>query len=88
LINDKYKKKKNKFLSFLNKSGVETRPIISGNFLNQPSIKLYELNKNKERFSGSQDVEERGFFIGIHVDPISEEKLNLLENKLLKINEI
>jgi len=88
LINNKYKKKKNKFLSFLNKSGVETRPIISGNFLNQPSIKLYELNKNKERFSGSQDVEERGFFIGIHVDPISEEKLNLLENKLLKINEI
>jgi len=88
LINNKYKKKKDKFLSFLNKNGVETRPIISGNFLNQPSIKLYELNKDKKIFNGSQDVEERGFFIGIHVDPISEEKLNLLENKLLKINEI
>jgi len=88
LINNKYKKKKDKFLSFLNKNGVETRPIISGNFLNQPSIKLYGLNKDKKIFNGSQDVEERGFFIGIHVDPISEEKLNLLENKLLKINEI
>ena len=88
LINSKYKKKKNKFLNFLNKNGIETRPIISGNFLNQPSVKLYKLNKNKLSFKGSQDVEERGFFIGIHVDPISNERLNLLENKLLKINEI
>jgi CDP-4-dehydro-6-deoxyglucose reductase, E1 len=88
LINNRYKKNKNKFLNFLNKNGVETRPIISGNFLNQPSVKLYGLNKNKEIFSGSQNVEERGFFIGIHVDPISDEKLDLLENKLLKINEI
>jgi CDP-6-deoxy-D-xylo-4-hexulose-3-dehydrase len=88
LINNRYKKNKNKFLNFLNKNGVETRPIISGNFLNQPSVKLYGLNKNKEIFSGSQNVEERGFFIGIHVDPISDEKLDLLENKLLKIDEI
>ncbi len=88
LINSKYKKKKNKFLNFLNKNGIETRPIISGNFLNQPSIKLYKLNKNKKLFKGSQDVEEKGFFIGIHVDPISNKKLNLLENKLLKISEI
>ena len=88
LINIKYKKKKNKFLNFLNKNGIETRPIISGNFLNQPSIKLYKLNKNKKLFKGSQNVEDRGFFIGIHVDPISNKKLNLLENKLLKISEI
>tara|TARA_B100000965_G_scaffold227596_1_gene190494 strand:+ start:165 stop:1394 length:1230 start_codon:yes stop_codon:yes gene_type:complete len=88
LINNRLKKKKNKFLNFLNKNGIETRPIISGNFLNQPSIKLYKLNKNKKLFKGSQDIEERGFFIGIHVNPISNKKLNLLENKLLKISEI
>ena len=41
LINKKYLNKKRKFLSFLNKNLIETRPIISGNFLNQPSIKLY-----------------------------------------------
>ena len=88
LINNKYKKKKKKFLTFLNNNGIETRPIISGNFLNQPSIKLYKLNQNEKLFKGAQDVEERGFFIGIHVSPISNEKLSLLENKLLKINEI
>ena len=88
LINGENIKKKKKFLSFLEKSGVETRPIISGNFLNQPSIKLYKLNQKNEFFKGAQEVEERGFFIGIHVDPISNEKLDLLESKLLKINEI
>ena len=48
LINNKYLFNKKKFLNFLNKKGIETRPIISGNFLNQPSIKLYKLNKKNE----------------------------------------
>ena len=88
LINGDYKKNKKKFIAFLNESGIETRPIISGNFLNQPSIKLYKLNQGNELFKGAQEVEDRGFFIGIHVDPISPQKLNLLENKLLNIGEI
>ena len=32
--------------------------------------------------------DERGFFIGVHIKPISNKVLNFLENKLLKINEI
>ena len=88
LINENLKWKKNKFLAYLNKNGIETRPIISGNFLNQPSIKLYKLNTKKELFKNAQNIEDRGFFIGIHVEPISNTKLDLLENKLLKINEI
>ena len=88
LINENLKSKKNKFLAYLNKNGIETRPIISGNFLNQPSIKLYKLNTKKELFKNAQNIEDRGFFIGIHVEPISNKKLDLLENKLLKINEI
>jgi len=88
LINENLKWKKNKFLAYLNKNGIETRPIISGNFLNQPSIKLYKLNTKKELFKNAQNIEDRGFFIGIHVEPISNTKLDLLEKKLLKINEI
>lgn len=88
LINENLKWKKNKFLAYLNKNGIETRPIISGNFLNQPSIKLYKLNEKKEIFKNAQDIEDRGFFIGIHVEPISNTQLDLLENKLLNINEI
>ena len=88
LINRPFLKKKEKFLKYLNDNFIETRPIISGNFLNQPSVKLYKLNGSKDKFPNSQEVEDRGFFIGIHVNPISDETLNILEKKLLKIDEI
>ena len=88
LINKPYVKKKNKFLKYLNSNFIETRPIISGNFLNQKSVKLYKLNKNREKFYNAQIIDERGFFIGVHIKPISNKVLNFLENKLLKINEI
>ncbi len=88
LINKKYINKKKKFLSYLNRNGIETRPIISGNFLNQPSVKLYKLNPNKKKFNGAQEIENRGFFIGIHITRITDKELNLLENKFLKITEI
>ena len=87
LIVDKKNLLKNIMLK-LEKNGIETRPIISGNFLNQPSVKLYKLNGSKDKFPNSQEVEDRGFFIGIHVNPISDETLNILEKKLLKIDEI
>ena len=86
LINKKYLKKKKRFLAYLNKNGIETRPIISGNFLNQPSVKLYNLNQNKKNFKNAQEIEDRGFFIGLHTEKISEKKLNFLTNKLLKIS--
>jgi CDP-4-dehydro-6-deoxyglucose reductase, E1 len=88
LINKRYLSKKKQFLLFLNKNGIETRPIISGNFLNQPSVKLYKLNKQKEIFKGAEEIDKRGFFIGIHLEDITRKQLNLLETKLLKISEI
>ena len=88
LINKKYLKNKRKFLSYLNKNGVETRPIISGNFLNQPSIKLYNLDQKNKKFNNAQEIEDRGFFIGLHPNKIDEKKLEFLTNKLLKISSI
>ena len=88
MINDKFLHKKSLFLNYLNKNGVETRPIISGNFLNQPSISLYKLNPKKTVFKGAQEVENRGFFIGIHIKKITEKELNLLERLLLNIDKI
>tara|TARA_B100001996_G_scaffold90045_1_gene66801 strand:- start:1660 stop:2904 length:1245 start_codon:yes stop_codon:yes gene_type:complete len=88
LINKKFLSKKNRYLKFLNKNGIETRPIISGNFLNQPSIKLYNLNKKKEYFKNAQEIEERGFFIGLHTERIKQKTVKFLTNKLLKIDRI
>ena len=88
LINEKFISKKNRFLNYLNKCGIETRPIISGNFINQKSVKLYNLNPDNLKFKGAQEIEDRGFFIGIHTNLISDEKLLFISKKLLKINEI
>jgi len=85
LINKKYIKNKNRFLKYLNKNGIETRPIISGNFLNQPCIKLYNITQNKKFFKNAQEIEDRGFFIGLHTKEIEEKNLKFLTDKLLNI---
>ena len=68
---------RNKFLSKIEKLGVETRPIISGNFLKQPSIKKYKLNK-KSNFKNSDIVNNHGFFIGLPTSAISDKNIKKL----------
>ncbi len=88
LVDRKYIKIKNKFLKYLEKNKIENRPIISGNFLNQPSVKLFKLNSKNKKLPEAEEIEKRGFFIGVHTKKISNRELNLLEDKLLKINKI
>lgn len=87
LVNKRFIKNKKNFLKMLNTNNIETRPIISGNFLNQPCIKLYKLKKKGEKFPGSQEIENRGFFIGLPTEKISKNKLNHLIKNLFKIDE-
>jgi CDP-6-deoxy-D-xylo-4-hexulose-3-dehydrase len=87
-IDKKYVKIKKKFLKYLEKNGVENRPIISGNFLNQPCSKLYNLNPKNIKFFNAQDVEDRGFFIGIHTNPITYRQLILIEKVMLNIDQL
>ena len=87
LINNKYLHKKNKFINFLNKIGIENRPILSGNFLNQPAAKLYKL-ENKKIFPKADEIEKRGFFIGLHTKKLSNKEIKFLCNNLLKIEKI
>lgn len=87
LINNKYIKNKENFLKYLNASGIETRPILSGNFLNQPSAKLYKFHINRKKFKVSQNIEDRGFFIGLPTKNISIQTLHFLSEKLLNIKD-
>ena len=88
LINKKYIFKKERFLNYLNKNGIETRPILSGNFANQSSIKLYKINYNLKNLKNSQEIEERGFFIGLPTQIITLKKINNLTSSLLNIEKI
>ena len=88
LLNPKFINKKEKFLSFLNKNNVETRPIISGNFVNQPAIKLYNINFNKNKLINSNQIDKRGFFIGLPTIKLSNKKIKILTELLLRISYI
>jgi len=70
---------KNKFIAKIEKIGVETRPIISGNFLKQPAIKKYKLN-DKKKMKNAEYINTHGFFIGL---PTTKIKKSIL-NKLIK----
>ena len=84
LINKDFLNKKNSFLKYLDKKKIETRPILSGNFLNQPAAKLYNLDI-KKKFHNADEIEKRGFFIGLHTKKIKNKTLKYLCESLLKI---
>ena len=72
----------------MEKKGIETRPIITGNFLNQPAAKLYKFKQKAKEFPNAQKIEDSGFFIGLHSKPIGDARLKYLVENLLKIDEI
>ena len=87
-IDKKYANKKSKYLKYLEEKGIETRPIISGNFVNQPAIKLYKLNKTNEKFKNAQIIEDSGFFVGLHTKKINSKLASYISSNLLMINEL
>ena len=86
LINKKYAHIKNKFLNHLTKEGIENRPIISGNFLNQPASKFFNFSSSKKDFKNANEIENRGFFIGLHTKNLELSELKYISNCLLDIN--
>ena len=75
-------------MDYLNKNKVETRPIISGNFVNQPAIKLYDIKFNKNNLKVSNEIDKRGFFIGLPTIKLNTKKINKLCKLLLNISNL
>ena len=88
LINKDLMVNKSKFLKYLTINGIENRPIISGNFLNQPAAKFYNFKFNPNDFINSNEIEKRGFFIGLHTKLIKQKELRTLVNHLLNIGNL
>ena len=65
----------------LNKKGIDTRPLISGNFANQPAVKLYNLNVNK-KLKNADLIDKNSFFIGLHNKKISYREINYIKKAL------
>ena len=61
LLNKKFKKKKNLILRRLDQLGIESRPIIGGNFLKQPGLRKYNLKEKSKDFPNANYIHEHGF---------------------------
>ena len=68
ILDGKLKNKREQILNELNNKGIETRPIISGNFLKYPVTKFLDY-KIHGKIKNSKEIDKNGFFIGNnHVD--------------------
>jgi CDP-6-deoxy-D-xylo-4-hexulose-3-dehydrase len=81
ILNSNNKKYKQKIMNNLHGKGIMTRPIISGNFAKQPSIKLYKIKINNQ-LPNSDLVDKKGFFLGLHNIKISDAKLKFLTDSI------
>ena len=72
-----------KFLKRLLNLGVQTRPIISGDFTRQPVFDKYKIAKQK-LYKNSNYIHKYGFYIGIYSEPLSEKDLFKLKNCFIK----
>ena len=63
IVNTKMNTKK-RIIQNLEKNGIETRPIISGNFAKQPAAIKYGLTKNN-KYPNTDNIYNNSFFIGL-----------------------
>jgi len=74
---------KRSLLKRLYKNGVETRPIISGDFSQQPALKKYNIKKQK-LYKNADYIHKYGFYIGLYSEKISNKDLRNLKNSFIK----
>jgi dTDP-4-amino-4,6-dideoxygalactose transaminase len=86
MINPIYERSKIKFINYIESKGLQTRPIISGNFTNQPSAKLYKIDTNKKNFPEAEKVQKLGFVIGLPTKKINNKSLNFISKMLMTID--
>ena len=70
---------KNRVTNKLNKFGIDTRPLISGNFAKQPAIKLYKLNI-KSNLKNANFIDKNSFFIGLHNTKTNIKTVDYIKN--------
>ena len=81
LLNQKMNKEiKMKLLFHLESKGIETRPILTGNFESTKHQSFFGLNKEKLKFKGAQSIEDLGFLIGLHTKEIQKKHLELIKS--------
>ena len=75
-------RRKQMIVKELNQNGIETRPVLTGNFLSQPAIKrITRYAIDSSSFKIAQEITENAFLVGAHHD-LSIEQIDYLCDKL------
>ena len=74
---------KNKFLNKLLNCGVESRPIISGDFSQQPALNKYKIKKQKS-YKNADYIHKYAFYIGLSSNKLTNSDLVKLKNSFIK----
>jgi CDP-6-deoxy-D-xylo-4-hexulose-3-dehydrase len=83
LLSPHFRASKGAFLAHLTASGVENRPVISGNFTRQPALRDQGIVCTPADYPGAESIDRWGFFIGIHTEVLSDELVGMLAGILL-----
>ena len=81
ILNSNDKKYKQYVMKNLQNKGIMSRPIISGNFAKQPSIKLYKIKINYN-LPNADLIDKKAFFLGLHNIKITKSKLKFLTDNI------
>ena len=76
LLKQEYASKMDLFLTYLSENGVENRPILTGNYTQQPVSKLNNQLIDPSEYPGAERVHSTGFYIGINSESINFDKLS------------
>ena len=86
-VNKKLTESKRRLIDeMLEKFEIESRPVLTGNFLNQPAIKKFENFPDASNFPVAQSVSDNYFMVGSHHD-LTDDQVNYLCSKLKLISE-
>ena len=84
LLDQKIAEHYGRYLRHLSARGVENRPVVSGNFTRQPAIRLLGIRCDPRAFPGAEEIGRRGFFAGLHTEPLSAEKIERVADIMLE----
>ena len=82
LLTNKLKGKRKQFQIFLEKSGIQTRTIFTGNILRQPVSKKFEWDSCGD-FNVADEIMENGVLLGCH-NRMNDKKMNFMLEKIFE----
>lgn len=78
ILDPEYNKNRKQLIDFLNNAGIETRPIVAGNFLKNEVVKFFDYEIVGD-LKNAELIDQQGFFIGNHHFNLNQEISYLIE---------